>query len=163
MAVTSKSWLLIIRLISFFFYRTIYYLNETWVNARHTKEKVWIDTTVTSRQDAFSSRPSKWPHHPACWQHRWLCWWSLPSCPCKAGCWGLPSGNGPGACFQKWFVEQLLTNIRPRSVIVMVNASYHTTQLEKVLSSSTRKAAIHSWLMAKNIPFSNDQQKSELL
>ncbi|KAL1424121.1 hypothetical protein MTO96_003620 [Rhipicephalus appendiculatus] len=33
--------------------RTIYHLDETWVNAGHTKEKVWEDTTVSSREDAF--------------------------------------------------------------------------------------------------------------
>ncbi|KAH6937968.1 hypothetical protein HPB50_005640 [Hyalomma asiaticum] len=33
--------------------RTIYYLDETWVNAGHTKETVWTDTKVMSRQDAF--------------------------------------------------------------------------------------------------------------
>lgn len=32
---------------------TIYYLDETWVNAGHTKGTVWEDTTVSSRQDAF--------------------------------------------------------------------------------------------------------------
>ncbi|KAH6932612.1 hypothetical protein HPB50_008059 [Hyalomma asiaticum] len=33
--------------------RTIHYLDETWVNAGHTKETVWPDTKVMSRQDAF--------------------------------------------------------------------------------------------------------------
>ncbi|KAH6933851.1 hypothetical protein HPB50_018606 [Hyalomma asiaticum] len=33
--------------------RTIYYLDETWVNAGHTEETVWTDTKVMSRQDAF--------------------------------------------------------------------------------------------------------------
>ncbi|KAL1473068.1 hypothetical protein MTO96_038946 [Rhipicephalus appendiculatus] len=33
--------------------RPIYYLDETWVNAGHTKETVWTDTKVMSRQDAF--------------------------------------------------------------------------------------------------------------
>ncbi|KAH8036010.1 hypothetical protein HPB51_016314 [Rhipicephalus microplus] len=33
--------------------RCIIYLDETWVNAGHTKEYVWQDTTVKSSQDAF--------------------------------------------------------------------------------------------------------------
>lgn len=65
--------------------------------------------------------------------------------------------------FQKWFVEQLLPNIKPRSVIVMDNASYHSAQVEKVPSSSSRKADIQCWLKSKSIPFSDDQLKSELL
>lgn len=28
------------------FHRTIYYLDETWVNAGHTKKKVWENTTM---------------------------------------------------------------------------------------------------------------------
>lgn len=65
--------------------------------------------------------------------------------------------------FQKWFVEQLLPNIKPRSVIVMDNASYHSAQVEKLPSSSSRKADIQSWLISKNIPFSDDLLKTELL
>lgn len=67
------------------------------------------------------------------------------------------------ARFQKWFVEQLLPNIKPRSVIVMDNASYHSAQVEKVPSSSSRKADIQCWLKSKSIPFSDDCLKSELL
>lgn len=33
--------------------RKIYYLDETWVNAGHTKSKVWKDKSVTSASDAF--------------------------------------------------------------------------------------------------------------
>ncbi|KAL4705355.1 hypothetical protein ACJJTC_006841 [Scirpophaga incertulas] len=33
--------------------RPIYYLDETWVNAGHTVGKVWEDTTVKSRKQAF--------------------------------------------------------------------------------------------------------------
>ncbi|XP_049518354.1 uncharacterized protein LOC125943315 [Dermacentor silvarum] len=65
--------------------------------------------------------------------------------------------------FQKWFVEELLPNIKPRSVIVMDNASYHSAQVEKVPSSSSRKSDIQCWLKLKSIPFSDDQLKSELL
>lgn len=40
-------------LVRFALYRCIIYLDETWVNAGHTKEYVWQDTTVKSSQDAF--------------------------------------------------------------------------------------------------------------
>ncbi|XP_022831023.1 uncharacterized protein LOC111359655 [Spodoptera litura] len=33
--------------------RPIYYLDETWVNAGHTVDKVWEDTTVKTRKQAF--------------------------------------------------------------------------------------------------------------
>ncbi|XP_022903101.1 uncharacterized protein [Onthophagus taurus] len=33
--------------------RPIYYVDETWVNEGHTKEKVWVDNSITNRRDAF--------------------------------------------------------------------------------------------------------------
>lgn len=33
--------------------RKIYYLDETWVNAGHTKTKIWVDASVSSSRQAF--------------------------------------------------------------------------------------------------------------
>lgn len=33
--------------------RKIYYLDETWVNAGHTKSKIWVDESITSSRQAF--------------------------------------------------------------------------------------------------------------
>lgn len=33
--------------------RKIYFLDETWVNAGHTKSKIWVDNSVTSSRQAF--------------------------------------------------------------------------------------------------------------
>lgn len=33
--------------------RKVYYLDETWLNAGHTKSKVWMDKSVTSSRQAF--------------------------------------------------------------------------------------------------------------
>lgn len=68
-----------------------------------------------------------------------------------------------GPRFEKWFAEQLLPNIEPRSVIVMDNAPYHSVRTEKLPSTSWRKADIQSWLTAKTIPWCDDQLKPELL
>lgn len=35
--------------------RKIYYLDETWVNAGHTKSNIWSDKTITSSKQAFLS------------------------------------------------------------------------------------------------------------
>ncbi|KAH7934522.1 hypothetical protein HPB51_029111 [Rhipicephalus microplus] len=58
-----------------------------------------------------------------------------------------------GPRFEQWFGEQLLPNIKPCSVIVMDNAPYHSVRLERVPTSSSRKADIQSWLTEKNIAF----------
>ncbi|XP_075741130.1 uncharacterized protein LOC142789977 [Rhipicephalus microplus] len=51
--------------------------------------------------------------------------------------------------FERWFKEQLFPNIEPRSVIVIDNASYHSFQLKKLPSTSSRKAEIKSWWTKK--------------
>lgn len=33
--------------------RTVYYLDETWLNAGDCVDHVWVDTTITSNRDAF--------------------------------------------------------------------------------------------------------------
>jgi len=34
--------------------RTIYYLDETWINAGDCVEKLWVDKTVKSKHDVFN-------------------------------------------------------------------------------------------------------------
>ncbi|XP_023311638.1 uncharacterized protein LOC111692121, partial [Anoplophora glabripennis] len=34
--------------------RPIYYLYETWLNECHTKERVWVDTNIKSKREAFN-------------------------------------------------------------------------------------------------------------
>lgn len=33
--------------------KKIYYLDETWVNAGHTKDKIWVDSSIQSSRQAF--------------------------------------------------------------------------------------------------------------
>ncbi|XP_076028388.1 uncharacterized protein LOC143017484 [Oratosquilla oratoria] len=64
--------------------------------------------------------------------------------------------------FKKWFLEQLLPNIPPRSAIIMNNAPYHNHQLEKA-STSSRKIDIIKWLTEKPIPHDSTHTRLELL
>ena len=47
-----------------------------------------------------------------------------------------------GANFTKWIEQQLLPNIDYHCAIVMDNASYHTMQIDRCSTSSTRRADI---------------------
>ncbi|XP_049268658.1 uncharacterized protein LOC125757264 [Rhipicephalus sanguineus] len=152
--------------------RTIYYLDETWVNAGHTKGRVWTDTSVMTRQDAFRQGLSTGLRAPSGKGGRLIVLHAGSAEGFVDGAalvFRAKKGAGDyhtemdASRFQKWFVEQLLPNIKPHSVIVMDNAPYHSAQVEKLPSSSSRKAEIQSWLISKNIPFSDDQLKSELL
>jgi hypothetical protein len=44
--------------------RTIYFLDETWVNAGECSSKVWIDTSVKSHTDAFFKGLTTGPKNP---------------------------------------------------------------------------------------------------
>ncbi|XP_067141996.1 uncharacterized protein [Centruroides vittatus] len=45
--------------------RKIYYLDETWINAGHTKNKVWQDCSITSYREAFVSGRSTGLKNPS--------------------------------------------------------------------------------------------------
>lgn len=65
--------------------------------------------------------------------------------------------------FLKWFGDQLLPNLEEPSLIVMDNASYHSSLLENLPNSSWTKVKLQAWLQSKNIEFPNDALKVKLL
>lgn len=65
--------------------------------------------------------------------------------------------------FTKWIKEKLLPNLKERSVIVLDNASYHSTRLNKPPSSNDRKDTLKKWLDEKGIEYPDDALKNELL
>ncbi|XP_037512329.1 uncharacterized protein LOC119389196 [Rhipicephalus sanguineus] len=153
--------------------RAIYYLDETCVNAGHTKEKAWEDATMSSREDAFRKGLTTGLRAPsgkggrlivlhAGSENSFVDGASLVFRAKKSVTSDYHS-EMDGPRFERWFKEQLLPNIGPRSIIVMDNAPYDSVQLEKLPSTSSHKAEIQSWLTQKNIPWSNDQLKPELI
>ncbi|XP_049269029.1 uncharacterized protein LOC125757469 [Rhipicephalus sanguineus] len=153
--------------------RAIYYLDETWVNARHTKQKVWEDATVSSLEDTFrkglttelcalSGKGGRLIVLHAGSENDFVDGTSLvfQAKNCVTSDY---HSEMDGPRFERWFKEQLLPNIEPRSVIVMENTPYHSVQLEKLPLTSSHKAEIQSWLTQKNILWSNDQLKPELI
>ncbi|XP_050440026.1 uncharacterized protein LOC126846047 [Adelges cooleyi] len=53
-----------------------------------------------------------------------------------------------GETFREW-MESILPQLKPNSVIVMDNASYHSVKFDKAPTSTTRKAEIIKWLEDK--------------
>jgi transposase len=65
--------------------------------------------------------------------------------------------------FSKWFTEQLLPNIPPRSLIILDNASYHNTLQDNAFPTSTSsKEQLRRWLTHNNYQWREDMLKSEL-
>lgn len=65
--------------------------------------------------------------------------------------------------FSKWFKEKLLLNIPVNSIIVVDDAPYHSVQVNKSPTASSRKSDIISWLLLKNIPHDPFILKCKLL
>ncbi|XP_022172555.1 uncharacterized protein LOC111035299 [Myzus persicae] len=63
--------------------------------------------------------------------------------------------------FKSWFT-QMLNSLEEPSVIVMDNASYHSTLNDNFPKSNTRKADVQAWLTKKNVDFSPLENLAEL-
>lgn len=63
--------------------------------------------------------------------------------------------------FESWF-SQMLLNLEEPSIIVMDNASYHSSLAENYPKSNSRKADVQQWLRDKNIDFSPVETLDEL-
>ena len=50
-----------------------------------------------------------------------------------------------GTKFEKWLTEKLIPNLKPHSVVVLDNATYHTVIEEKCPSAANNKAHIIEW------------------
>ncbi|XP_056629839.1 uncharacterized protein LOC130440599 [Diorhabda sublineata] len=147
--------------------RKIYYLDETWVNAGHTVNKVWTDTTILSARDAFIRGLSTGLKNPTGKGQRLIIL-------------HIDSENGfvekrldmfqskktgdyheemNSDRFEGWF-QGILNKLEDGSVIVMDNVSYHSRKLDQCPTSSTRKADIQQWLRERNINFENNMVRA---
>lgn len=152
--------------------RNIVYMDETWVNVGQATSKVWKDTTIKTPKDAYMAGLSTGLKNPTQRgprfvivhaggkngfvegaQHVFLA---------KKGAADFHS-EMDGETYEKWFLEQLIPNVPPRSVIVIDNAAYHTRKTEKIPTIKTKKEDIQTWLRDKNITFPEDCLKKELL
>ena len=66
--------------------------------------------------------------------------------------------------FSKWFKDQLLPNIPPKSLIILDNARYHNVYVDNFFpSKSSSKKQLQRWLTRNGYPWREDMLKSELL
>lgn len=63
--------------------------------------------------------------------------------------------------FKTWFLEQLMPNIPPRSLIIMDNAPYHNAQLNRAPAGNSRKDVVE-WLSDNGVPHDPSHTTPEL-
>lgn len=151
--------------------RTIYYTDETWVNAGHTKEKVWVDTTITSKRNAFLRGLTVGLKNPSGKGKRYVIVHAGNEEGFVKGAAlvfggkneGDYHGEMDGPQYKNWFKNRLLSNLKPNSVIILDNASYHSVRDNPAPTTAWKVKDIKDWLHKNGVHFNEDCVKTELL
>ncbi|XP_063235752.1 uncharacterized protein LOC134538391 isoform X4 [Bacillus rossius redtenbacheri] len=111
------------------------FVDETWIFQRGTVSKSWQDKSLQSAKRRTVGDGQKTADY---------------------------HGEMNGETFLMWF-EDMLVHLEEPSVIIMDNASYHSTQVEKTPTTNWIKAALIAWLEKNGIKHENNLLKVELL
>ena len=152
--------------------RNIVYTDETWVNAGHTTNKIWQDTTIKSHRQAHNEGLTTGLKNPSGRGARLIITDAGGEggfIPNARSIFTAKKGDGDyykemnSTTYETWFRDQLIPNLRPNSIIVLDNASYHSAKKELIPRRGWRKKDIQDWLDKKNINYRGDMIISELL
>jgi len=151
--------------------RTIYYLDETWVNAGDCTNKVWRDNTITSHRDAFLNGLSTGTPNPSGKGKR-LIVVNIGSEEgfVDGGLLIFESKKGSadyhdemnGDVFFTW-LKDVIPLLKQNAVIVMDSAPYHSVRTEKCPRFCWKKADIEEWLEIKGENFDRPITKLRLM
>ncbi len=127
------------------------YLNETWVNQNISVEQCWTNKEGTIGPQTKTGRVGRFIILHAGSTEGFVPG-GLLMFKSKYGNKRDYHNSMNSQTFRKCFLEQLMPNIPPRSLIIMDNASYHNMQLNKAPSGNSRKGDIIKWLWDNKIP-----------
>lgn len=139
--------------------RTIYYLDETWVDSNLTFRKCWqaqgvrgiLSNSSSSSRLIVVSIGSIEGFVPGA------------TLVFKSGTTsGDYHGQMNGKNFEKWVTEKVIPNLKPASVVVMDNAPYHGVQVDKPPTKYATKVSMMSWLQKNGIHFDSTLRKADL-
>jgi len=139
--------------------RPIIYLDETYIHSNHHASLSWSDNSTKGFRAPISKGDRLIIIHAGGEQG---------FVPNALTIWKANSHSGDyhdnvnTDMFIKWLNERLLPNLEPRSVIVIDNAPYHNTQVDKAPTTKSRKQDMKDWLTKHNVPFSDDMFVPEL-
>ena len=141
--------------------RPVVYLDETWVNAHHGRDTMWVDCDGTAGWKRTSGKGGTLIVLHAGTVDGWVAGAELVF-RAKAS-----SGDYHNEMniphFMEWWKTQLLPNIPPNSLIVIDNASYHNGVIEKIPTKSSRKSEMQTLLKNRGILYSHTDLKMVLM
>ena len=137
------------------------HLDETWVNAHHSNDYIWIDSDGKGGWKVPSGKGVRLVVLHAGGENGWVD---------GVGLVFKSKTNSADYCdemnsehFLEWMREQLLPTLEEPSVIILDNASYHNKQYNKPPTSSNNKKEIRDWLQDNNIHYEATDIKSVLV
>lgn len=141
--------------------RPIVYLDETWVNQNHSRSVAWQhNTNMVGPKIPIGKGGRLIVVHAGCAKYGFI--------PNSKLVFRSNTGNSTdyhsqmnSELFKSWFT-QMLNNLEEPSVIIMDNASYHSTLIDNYPKSNAKKADVQEWLTKKNIKFSPLETLAEL-
>ena len=140
--------------------RPVVYLDETWLNAHALPERIWVDADGTGGFRHPSGKGRRLIILHAGTSGGWI-----PECELVF----LSKTKSDdyhdemnAKHFLEWFEQSLLPHIPPKSIIVMDQAKYHNTVVEKVPTKSSLKKVMRSWLERHQIEFEPSDLKKDL-
>lgn len=150
---------------------TVYYLDETWVNAGDCVEILWVDKTIRSKHDAFNRGLTTGATNPTgkgqclivvhIGSHKGFLEGGLLCFVSKKNTADYHDEMN-GDNFHDWF-KSIIPRLDPNSVIVLDNAPYHSVRTEKIPTTSSKKEVILSWLRSKGVVIDRPMFKPQLL
>lgn len=138
------------------------YLDETYINKNHSSQFTWYLDDVGPLVNKPSGVGPRFIVVHAITRDGWVKGAELVFEAKKRT--GDYHGQMNWGNFSRWFKEQLLPNIPPKSLIILDNARYHNVYVDNFFpSKSSSKDQLQQWLTRNNYPWREDMLKSELL
>jgi transposase len=140
--------------------RPIVYLDETWVNQNHSQSIARQHDSMVGPKIPTGKGGRLIVVHAGCAKYGFI---QNSKLVFRSN-----TGNSTdyhsqmnSEVFKSWFT-QMLNSLEEPSVIVMDNASYHSTLIDNFPKINTRKADVQAWLTKKNVDFSPLENLAEL-
>ena len=121
----------------------VVFLDETWLNSHAAPERIWVDSDETGGFKHPSGKGQRLIILHAGSRNGWIPGCELIFVSKKKSDDYHDEMNAQH--FLEWFEKTLLPRIPSNSIIVMDNAKYHNTVVEKVPTKSSTKKVMQTW------------------